>query len=376
MLNPLRASLIRAGLDAQRQSTPFSERTDAEVAHFQAVRDDLVRQVRRGDLTVKVARERAVAAAEGAKTALKRQAEGFSPTPRAFLDRLIETSAARKQARENASLESLQRETNRLLRESIVETRLVARAAEFEAKTFARPMTGGSPAPTLDGLLALARSSGEAGDEVASEWSRRQLEAIRGRVTEASDLRRIDLATDRPDVVNTRLVESYLAALDGQPPEALRTFIHQSIESGDANACVAAFALVRQFPATSDDPSEVEATRHVLTNLSRFPDAALTTLRGWEADARRLDTEAAQAQVGFAATRLDAESRLPGVENPTTAEVDRSSRIKAKPLVLPGEAIGLTLARRGQLPGDFDPPATSEADAELATPLEGENFSF
>ena len=368
--------MIRAGLDAQRQSTPFAERTDAEIAHFQSVRDDLVRQVRRGDLTVKVARERAVAAAEGAKIALKRQAEGFSPTPRAYLDRLIETTTARKLARENSSLESLQRETNRLLRESVVEMRLVARAAEFEAKTFARPMTGGSPAPTLDGLLALARSSGEAGDEVASEWSRRQLEAIRAQVTEASDLRRIDLATDRPDVVNTRLVESYLAALDGQPIDALRTFIHQSIESGDANACVAAFALVRQFPAASDDPSAVEATRHVLTNLSRFPDAALTTLRGWEAEARQLDTEAAQAQVGFAAARLDAESRLPGVENPTTAEVDRSSRVEAKPLVLPGEAIGLTLARRGQMPGDFDSLATAEDEAELATPLEGENFTF
>ena len=367
MLNPLRASLIRAGQEAQRQATPFAERADAEIAHFQSLRDDLVRQVRRGDLTVKVARERASAAAEGAKTALKRQADGFSPTPRAYLDRLIETTAARKLARENASLESLQRETNRLLRESVVEMRLVARAAEFEAKTFVRPMTGGVPAPTLDGLLALARSSGEAGDEVASEWSRRQLEAIRAQVSEPSDLRRIDLATDRPDVVNTRLVESYLAAMEGQPREALRTFIYQSIESGDANACVAAFALVRQFPTTSDDPLAVEVTRQVLTNLSRFPDAALTTLRGWEADARQFDTEAAQAQVEFAAARLDAESRLPGLENPTNAEVDRSSRIEAKPLVLPGEAIGLTLARRGQLPGDFGPSAITEIDQEPAT---------
>ena len=375
MLNPLRAALNRAGLETQQPSTPFSERTDAEIAHFQAIRDDLIRQVRRGDLTVKVARERAAAAAEGAKTALKRQADGFSPTPRALLDRLIETTAARRVARENASLEALQRETNRLLRDSVVEMRLVVRAAEFEAKTFVRPMTGGTPAPTLDGLLALARSSGEAGDEVAQEWSRRHLEAIRPQVTEASDLRRIDLATDRPDVVNTRLVESYLAALDGQPPEALRTFLHQAIESGDANACVTAFALIRQFPAASDDPFAVEATRHVLTNLSRFPDAALTTLRGWEADARRLDTEAAQAQVDLVAARLDAESRLAGLENPTAAEVDRSSRIEAKPLVQPGEAIGLTLARRGQLPGDFDPAATS-ADDELVMSLAEESGLF
>ncbi len=363
MLNPLRSHLARSGHEALTRATPFAQRTEAEIANFRVLRTDLERQVRRGDLTVKVARERAVAAADGAKATLKREADGFSPTPRAFLDRLIEATDARHHARVNASLEALQRETNRLLQESVVEMRLVARAPEFEARTFVRPMTGGVPAPTLDTLLALARSSGNAGDDVALEWSRRQLEAIRSQCVEPADQRRIDLANDRPDVVNTRLVETYVAALDGQPADAVNTFIERSIESGDANACVAAFVLARQIPVDTDDPIAARAPRQVLSNLNRFPEAALTTLRGWEADARRLDAEAAEAQVTFAAARLDTESRLPGLETPTAAELDRRSRVESRPVAGPGETIGLTLTRRGRMEGDplpIDDPEAAE----------------
>lgn len=367
MLNPLRTPLARAGQAAHERSTPFSVQSDAELARFEALRLDLERQVRRGDLTVKVARERAAVAAATAKATLRREADGFSPTPRAFLDRLIEATDARQRARENASLEALQRETNRLLRQSVVEMQLVARAREFEARTFVRPLSGGRPAPTLDSLLALARTGGEAGDDVALEWSRRQLEAFRTQVTEPGDLRRIDLATDRPDVVNSRLVETYLAALDGQPTQAVSTFIDRSIESGDANACVAAFILARQVPADTADPAAAQAARKVLSGLSRFPDAALATLRTWEADARRLDAEAAAAQVEFAGARLDAASRLPDLETPGPAAVARANRLEAKPVAQPGEAIGLTLARRGLLPGDPDPQAGPDLDVATET---------
>lgn len=363
MLNPLRNSLNRAGAEAHERATPFAARAEEALDRFGSLRRDLENQVRRGDLTVKVARERAAEFAVGAKADLKRQAEGFSPTPRAFLDRLVEATEAKKKARDSASIESLQRETNRLLRQSVVEMQLVARAGEFEAKTFRKAMGAGVAAPTLDDLLGLARSSAASGDEVASEWSRRQLEAYRPLVHEPDDLRRIDLACDRPDVVNVRLVETYLAALEGQPLDALMTFIDRSIEAGDANACVASFLLARRFDPQGDDLAAARATRKVLASLGQFPDAALATLRAWEADARAGDAEAAAAQVAFAATRLDAESRLPGLETPTAAEVDRAGRLAALPLAEAGEAIGLTLARRGRLPGDLDPVGPVEATA-------------
>ncbi len=362
MLNPLRSRLTEAGLEASGRSTPFAERTAAELAGFQAFRLDLERQVRQGDLTVKVAREQAAQFADQAKANLKRQADGFSATPRVFLDRLIEATDTRKKARDSASLETLQRETNRLLRQSLIEAQLVARSAEFESKTFSKPMVGGVAAPTLDGLLTLARSSGEAGDDVAQEWSRRRLEAFRPLVHEPGDLRRIDLACDRPDVVNTRLVETYLGALEGQPIDALTTFIDRSTESGDANACVASFLLIRRFDPHGDDLANARATRKVLTGLTQFPDAALATLRAWEADARAGEAEAAQAHVAFTSARLDAESRLGSLQAPTAAEVDRARRVQSKPSALPGEAIGLTLARRGRLAGDPDPEPADESE--------------
>src|SRR6185437_10047896 len=133
--------------------------------------------------------------------------------PRIFLDRLVEVGNARKRARERQSTEGLQRETNRLLRQTLIEQQLQSRAAEFEGRTFVRPAHGGVPVPTLDALLSFHEMAGNAGDEAAMEWARRQLEGFRTRVVEPQDQRRIDLACDRPDLVNPRLVETYVESL-------------------------------------------------------------------------------------------------------------------------------------------------------------------
>jgi len=95
------------------------------------VRADLERQVRRGDLTVKVARAQAAGAAADLRTRLLKQSEGYSPAPRAFLDRLVEADKARKKSKETLSIEGLQRETNRLLRQHLLEQQLQARGTEF-----------------------------------------------------------------------------------------------------------------------------------------------------------------------------------------------------------------------------------------------------
>ena len=130
-LNPFRDALGQAGRRASQHESSFKPEADAALARFQAVRADLERQVRRGDLTVKVARERAGAAAAQLKAALAAQAQGFSASPRVFLDRLVEASELRKRSRDHLSLEGLQRETNRLLRQTLVEQQLQNRAGEF-----------------------------------------------------------------------------------------------------------------------------------------------------------------------------------------------------------------------------------------------------
>ena len=94
-LNPLRDTLGLAGWSASQHDSSFKPEADAALARFQALRDDLERQVRRGDLTVKIAREQAAAAAARLKADLAAKAEGYSPVPRVFLDRLVEASNAR-----------------------------------------------------------------------------------------------------------------------------------------------------------------------------------------------------------------------------------------------------------------------------------------
>ena len=214
-LNPSREALGRAGLHAYHNESPFKAEADDALARFRSLRDDLERQVKRGDLTLKVARERASEAAQQLKSTLRDKAEGFSPVPRAFLDRLAEADLARRRARDAQSIEGLQRETNRLLRMTLVEQQLQTRAPEFESRTLVRALPGGQSAPTLESLLAFHRSASQAGDDAAMEWGRRQLEAVRPRALDPNDQRKIDLACDRPEAVNPRLVEGYVEALRG-----------------------------------------------------------------------------------------------------------------------------------------------------------------
>jgi hypothetical protein len=91
-LNPFREALGLAGLRAFKHESSFKPEADLALSRFQSFRDDLERQVKRGDLTVKVARERAEAAAAQLKDDLARRVEGYSPVPRVFRERLVEGS--------------------------------------------------------------------------------------------------------------------------------------------------------------------------------------------------------------------------------------------------------------------------------------------
>jgi hypothetical protein len=349
-LHPFREALGQAGRRAFEQESSFKAEADAALARFQSLRDDLERQVRRGDLTVKVAREKAQVVASELKVTLLQKSDGYSPVPRAFLERLVEASNARKRARHSMSIEGLQRETNRLLRQTLVEQQIVTRDEEFRGRTFVRSLPGGKLAPTLDSLLSFHETVGHAGDESALEWARRQLEGMRNRVTEVDELKRIDMACDRPDAVNPRIVNRYVEALSGRDVDVLESFVNQALEDRDANACVAAFLLARELPGGS----AVRWVRTVLNGVGSFPDAALSTLRTIEAEARAEDGEAARAQAEYAVALAEAQVRFPGVEAPTDDELVRQARVQTRPVARLGEPIGLALDRRG---ADPDQPA-------------------
>ncbi len=279
MLNPLREIVERLGRRSQERPSPFRSEAEQVLESFRAERRGIEQKVKHGDLTPKVARQQVAALAEGVERALKQRAGEFSTVSRAFLDRLVEASDRRKLAAERTSLEGLQRETNRLLRSVLVEQQIQVRQGEFESRAYLRPVAGGQPAPTLETLLAFHSHASIAGDDSAAEWGRRQLEAFRPLVQNADDQRRIDLATDRADRVNPRLVAAYVDAMQDQPPEEMERFVTESVASKDANACMAAFVMAREVP----DGIRLRWVRQVIEGIEEFPDSALTTLRALEA---------------------------------------------------------------------------------------------
>ena len=280
---------------------------------------------------------------------LLKQAEGYSPTPRAFLDRLVEADDARRRGPgESLSIEGLQRETNRLLRLNLIEQQIQARAGEFEGRAFVRPISGGVPGadarrparvPPDGRRLAATRS--------AQEWARASSKAFRTRVFNEDDVRKIDLATDRPDRVNPPDGRRYVEAMPGPRPRGDGVVRRpRRSTAGDANACIAAFVLARQAP----EGPRLRWVRQVLAGLPEFPDAALATLRGLEAEARAAESEAAprpgpiRHRPGRGRGRPH---RRRGPHAPATSNA--LARLEARPLARPGEAIGLNLDRRGPL---------------------------
>ena len=351
MLNPIREMMSRVGREAQGRPSPFVSDANRALELFRAERVELERQVRRGEITLKSARESAGRSASSLKNQLESLAENYSPVSRVFLERLVEADKARRKSRDTDSLAYLQRETNRLLREGLIEQQLQSRGTEFEGKTFVRPLIGGQPSPTLDSLLAFHTQSQNAGDEVALEWTRRQLEGFRSRVVDEHDVRKIERATQRPDRVSPPLVQLYVEAMASKPEDEVETFVARAVEEADSSACVAAFVLARQQP---EGPG-CRWVRQILAALPEFPDAALATLRGLEAEARQSEAEAAQAQSRFASATAEFEARLEGLEPPTERELERLGQALARPLARPGEPIGLNLARRGAIdPGEID----------------------
>ena len=215
MLNPLRDKLSLAGRESQDRSSPF--RVEAESALslvFGLPEVDLERQVRRGDLTVKVARERAAAASARPPRPAPEGVRGVQPDP-SGLPRSPGRGRQGPQAGEGISLDR-----GPPARDQQAAPPAPGRAAV--AGPGRRVRGEDLPPPDRPGASRRRRSmacspstgpSSDSGDEVALEWSRRQLEGIRNRVFNDDDLRKIDLATDRPDRVNPRLIDVYVEAM-------------------------------------------------------------------------------------------------------------------------------------------------------------------
>lgn len=329
----------------------FQSETARALDLFRALRSSLEGQVRNGLMTPRVARQQARAAAKALADDLRGRSGEFSTVSRIFPDRLSRAAADRASSRESLPMESLLRETNKLLRDMVNEQRLAQRTPEFEARAYVRPTTpGGQPVATTASLLEFHNWATQAGDEPAREWARRQLEKLRPLVVSPDDHRRIDLACDRPDRVNPRLVGAYVEAMKGQPTDELEAFVEHAIAERDANACVSAYLIARETP----DPADHRWVRSLLDGLAQFPDAALNTVREIEADASREDQRAALEQAEQAIAQAENEARLDGLSAPTDADLARLDRLHRTPAAAADEPIGLSPVRRGMTPDEFN----------------------
>jgi hypothetical protein len=362
-LNPLRDTLGTLGTRASESESAFKAVADSALASFRVARRELEARVRRGDLTVKAAREAARAAADQITGDLLRQSTAFTPAPRLFLERLTEASSRRAELRKHRSVEDLQRETNQLLRQTLVEQQMQARQGEFESQSYVRPLAGGAPATTLGSLLRFHDMATIAGDDAAVEWSRRQLEGMRGKVFTDEERSMIDQACDRPDRINSRLVVSYLERLASSSVDEIEVFLTQAIDRQDTNSCIALFVHARQSPA---DALPTWA-RRALQNLDLFPDAALAALRGWEAEARAIEEQAARSQAEFAASLAAAEAGLPSLKTPSDHDILRQAEVGKLPAADGGEPVGLALRRRGLTPEEYALREQARLAAEAAT---------
>ncbi len=339
----LRATLGPRGLRTDAADHALRAEGDRALADFRGALADVQRRVRRGDMTPRAARERAAVAAAELRDDLHRRARSFQGAPAPFADGLARERAAREKAGRAPTIDALQRETNELLRTLLVEQQLGTRVGEFESRTFARPIGGGQPVPTVEGLLAFLDESEGQGDATAVEWARRQLAAQRPLVIDEGLARRVDRARRRPHEVDPSAVAEFVAALEDRPAAGLAEFVAQAIAAGDASACVAAFVAARQ----SGDPADSAGVREVIAGLSRFPRPALDALAGWEQAARLEESDAALERVGYAVASAQAEARLDGLEAPRESDLRRADRILGRTPALAGEPLGLALQRRG-----------------------------
>lgn len=343
-LNPLRESLGNSASRAAEAKSSFRAVAESSLATFRAARKELERRVRQGDLTVKAAREAARSAAAELARDLQHRSESFTYGPKLFRDRLAEVALKREESRKHRSIEDLQRETNLLLRQTLLEQQIQNRLVEFEGQTYVRPLAGGPPATSLGSLLRFHETARLSGDEAAMEWGRRQLEGMRSRIFSDEERSLIDQACDRPDRINSRIIQAHLERLEKASVDEMEAFVTQALDTRDVNSCIALFVSARKNPADAL-PSWA---RRTLQNLDLFPDAALTTLREWESEAYRLEAEEARAQAEYAARVAAHEAALHGLKAPSEAELLRQANISARPVAEEGEPIGLNLLRRGR----------------------------
>ncbi len=338
---------------------PRTGQFDAAVADLRRLKDDLQGQVRRGETTLRMAREAYRAQVESARNRIQADATGQLRQEHPLASRLRCALLQSQQDTATPSLETLQRETNRLLKLNLVEQQILARQREFEAKTHVRTSPAAPPAPTVDSLILFHQQAKVQKDEAATEWARRQLDVIRPQVVSAQSLEQIDRATEQADRPNPRIIDRYIRALEPADAAERERFVSEALASADPDACIVAYLMARDV----EDGHRVRWVRQLADGLDRFPTEAIEALCKIEDQERERRGSAIDGEVQDVLRDLSHDNGLPDSLAPSPEHMEHQSRIAARPLAQPGESIGLAVNRRGS--GMHPLPAATKDDPSL-----------
>lgn len=330
----------------EKLSVELKSAWESRSTEFRKRREDLAQLVREGEMTLKAARQRAAELADE----LVRAVDGMTQKEKAKTPILSRKLAEAQRTRSRkVTAEEAQKKTLELLLHNLTELQIANRKEEFEARTYVKSATNMNPAPSVEKLFAVLDEATESGDAPAIEWCRRSLERLRDFLPDESVRDRIDIACDRPGVLNRRLIQKYREAIAPRLQERgfVEALLDKAVEVSDANACAAIFEIARNAP----DLMRSETTEYVATAIERIPDQAIRF-------AQRTDREAAAEEAArierFVETSLawvERTAQLEEIRQPTEAETRRLERLAGMPPQAIDEPIGLAVLSRSALPG-------------------------
>lgn len=318
---------------------------------FRRKRDALAQMVRDGEMTIKAARSRATELAEELAKTVESMTHREKTRKVPLSIKLAEAERARHKP---VPPEMAHAKTMELLMRNLTELQIANRKDEFEARTFVKSSTNMTPVPSIDKLFELLRDATESGDPPAAEWSRRQLERLREFTPDESVRDLIDVACDRPGILNRRLVRKYLEGLTPRLQERgfVEALLEKAIEAADANACAAVFEIARNEP----ESMRPETLERIVSSLERVPDQAIRY-------ACRSDRETTIEEKGRidrfrtdSMAWIDKMAMLDDVRQPTEAELQRIEHAASLPPLAADEPIGLAMRA-------FPTPMTKNTDS-------------
>lgn len=361
MLKPQKYHLDELS-NALSRSIPekLRESLELRLTEFKNRRDELAGMVSEGELTLKFANSRTRELAAELNAEIKQAILKHDQNRPVLADSLQKSKSMKLKP---PGADEIQRQSLEMLRANLVELQIANRKSEFESRSFVRNATNQMPTPSVDKLFEMIQDGLKNRDSAAVEWSRRQLEQLRPVVTSENLQQRIDIACDRPDTVNPRILENYRQSISAylDQPQVILTLLDRAVELKDANACIAVYETVRVHAGRFSD----EIQSQIAGRIELFSETVLNYTDAFEKEQSQIESRKIDAFKESYQLYLEHAADLGPIQPLTEKELEMKRQreaIQKRDMTMP---MGLIL---GQVPvtqpstNDAEKPADSEPD--------------